>query len=100
MAVIQDRKANPPERSYTTKLLAGGIEKMGAKILEEAGEVVQAAAEPGAEGREHFVYEAADVVFHLCVLLGYKDVAWQEVEAELGRRFGICGLDEKEARND
>lgn len=100
MAVIQDRKANPPERSYTTKLLSGGIEKMGAKILEEAGEVVQAAAEPGAEGREHFVYEAADVVFHLCVLLGYKDVTWQEVEAELARRFGICGLDEKEARNE
>ena len=100
MAVIQDRKANPPARSYTNTLLAGGVPKIGGKILEEAREVVEAADESGDDGRAHLVYEAADVVYHLCVLLGYKDIGWQEIEAELGRRFGICGLDEKEARND
>lgn len=100
MAVIQDRKANPPERSYTTSLLAGGCAKIGAKIMEEAQEVVEAADEPGGDGREHLVYEAADLIYHLCVLLGYRDVGWDAVESELGRRFGICGLDEKEARNE
>ncbi len=100
MAVILDRKTNPPPRSYTTKLMAGGTATIGAKILEESREVVEAAEEPDADGRAHLVHEAADLVYHLCVLLGFKDIAWHEIENELGRRFGICGLDEKEARND
>ena len=45
MAVIEDRKANPPKKSYTTSLLTGGVEKIGAKITEEAAEVVDAAAD-------------------------------------------------------
>ncbi len=98
MAVIEDRKANPPEKSYTTKLLAGGVEKIGAKILEEAAEVVEAAAEPGDAGRTHTIAEAADLVYHLFVLLGYRDIRLSEIEAELARRFGISGLDEKAAR--
>ena len=44
MAVIEDRKANPPAKSYTNALLAGGVEKIGGKIREEADEVVEAAA--------------------------------------------------------
>ncbi len=99
MTVIQDRKANPPARSYTTSLFAGGVAKIGAKIVEEAGEVVQAGAESGDDGRQHLVHEAADLVYHLCVLLGYRDVGWEEIERELGRRFGISGLDEKESRH-
>ena len=43
MAVIEDRKQNPPPRSYTSKLFAGGVEKIGAKVLEESQEVVEAA---------------------------------------------------------
>ena len=100
MAVIHDRKVNPPQRSYTTALLAGGVPKIGAKIREEAREVVEAADESGDDGRQHLVYEVADLVYHLCVLLGYKDIGWDEIELELGRRFGICGLDEKEARHE
>ena len=100
MAVTQDRKANPPARSYTNKRLDGGVDKIRAKIMEEAGEVVDAARETGDEGHRHVVYEAADVMYHLCVLLGLKDVAWSEVESELARRFGISGLDEKEARRE
>lgn len=98
MAVIEDRKANPPAKSYTTKLFAGGIPKIGEKILEEAREVVEAASEPGPEGRAHAIYEAADVTYHLMVLLGHLGIGWTEVEAELGRRFGISGIDEKAAR--
>ncbi len=100
MAVIHDRKVNPPARSYTTTLLAGGVEKIGEKIVEEAHEVVQAAGEGGDDGRQHLVHEAADLVYHLCVLLGYRDVGWEEIELELGRRCGICGLDEKESRHE
>ena len=98
MAVIEDRKANPPAKSYTTKLFEGGVPKIGGKILEEAREVVEAAAEPGAEGRAHVIYEAADVTYHLMVLLGHLGIHWSEVETELGRRFGISGIDEKAAR--
>lgn len=98
MHVIEDRKTHLPDRSYTTTLLRGGVEKMGGKVLEEAQELVEAAAEPGDEGRLHLVAEAADVVYHLLVLLAHRDVGWSDVEAELTRRFGISGLDEKTSR--
>ena len=99
MDVIEDRKRNPPPRSYTTSLLEGGVAKIGAKVLEEAGEAVEAAGEDGDQGREHLIYEAGDVLYHLLVLLAYRDVSLSEVEAELGRRFGVSGLDEKESRS-
>jgi phosphoribosyl-ATP pyrophosphohydrolase len=98
MAVIEDRKANPPERSYTTALFTGGVDKIGGKIMEEAGEVVEAAREEGAEGHAHLTHEAADLIYHLFVMLAHRGVALADVEAELARRFGISGLDEKAAR--
>lgn len=100
MAVIADRKTNPPaERSYVVSLLNGGTAKIGAKITEEAGEVVEAAEEAGPEGRDHLVHEVADLVFHTLVLLGLKEIPWYDVEAELGRRFGVGGIVEKESRS-
>ncbi len=99
MAVIADRKANPPaERSYVASLLGGGTAKIGPKITEEAAEVVEAADEPGEQGRAHLVHEVADLVFHSLVLLGLKDIPWSAVEAELARRFGVSGIAEKESR--
>ena len=99
MAVIAQRKANPEqERSYVASLLKGGVELIGAKVVEEAAEVVEAAGEPGEPGREHLVKEVADLVFHTLVMLGYRDADWSEVEAELARRFGISGIVEKKAR--
>jgi phosphoribosyl-ATP pyrophosphohydrolase len=98
MAVIEDRKQNPPERSYTSSLFAGGVERIGAKITEEAAEVVEAAGEAGDEGQRHLVHEAADLVYHLLVMLAQREITLDEVEAELARRFGISGLDEKESR--
>jgi len=84
--------------SWTAKLLAGGVEKIGPKVTEEAGELVEAAAEPGDAGREHFVYEAADLLYHTLVLCRWRGVDLQEVEAELERRFGTSGLAEKARR--
>lgn len=100
-AVIAERKARVSEeggRSYVVSLLRGGVPKIGAKITEEAAEVVEAASEPGPEGREHLVREVADLAFHTLVLMGHCEVAWSEVERELARRFGIGGIEEKESR--
>ncbi len=81
-------------------LLQAGTAKIGGKILEEAGEVVEAADEPGDAGREHLVKEVADLVFHTLVLLGSHDIPWSDIEAELSRRFGISGIAEKAARSE
>jgi phosphoribosyl-ATP pyrophosphohydrolase len=86
------------EKSYTAKLLAGGVTKIGPKVTEEAAELVEAAAEPGDEGRAHFVYEAGDLLYHTLVLLRWRGVDLAEVEQELARRFGVSGLDEKASR--
>lgn len=98
MAVIENRKRQAADNSYTRRLLSGGVPKIGEKIVEEAGEVVEAAGEPGEAGRQHLVREAADLVYHLFVLLACRDTPLADVEAELARRFGISGLDEKASR--
>lgn len=98
MAVLEDRKVNPPPNSYTARLYAGGDAKIGAKISEEAQELVEAASEPIDPGRRHMIHETTDVLYHLLVLLAYHGIKLEEVEAEIARRFGQSGLDEKAAR--
>jgi len=98
MAVIEDRKRTMPPKSYTTSLFEGGDAKIGAKITEEAREVVEAAGEPGDAGRAHLLYEAADLTYHLFVMLGHHGITLAELEHELGRRFGLSGLEEKASR--
>ncbi|MFO0789153.1 MAG: phosphoribosyl-ATP diphosphatase [Pirellulales bacterium] len=95
---IARRAENPSEKSYTTRLLNGGVPKIGAKVTEEAAEVVEAAAEPGDAGREHFIREVGDLVYHLLVLMRHRGCSLAEVEAELARRFGVSGLAEKASR--
>jgi phosphoribosyl-ATP pyrophosphohydrolase len=92
--------AGDADQSYTARLLAGGVAKIGAKVTEEAAELVEAADEPGDAGREHTVREAADVVYHLLVLLRARDIPLADVEAELARRFAMSGLEEKAGRAD
>lgn len=98
MQTLHQRAQNRPPNSYTTKLIDGGPEKLGAKIFEEAQELLDAAIEPGEVGREHFVYEAADLLFHTMVLLAWRGVDIQEVVLELQRREGTSGLVEKAQR--
>ncbi len=99
-ATIAARKnAADGEKSYTAKLLAGGVEKIGAKVTEEAAEVVEAAGEAGEQGRQHTIAEAGDVLYHLLVLLASRDIQLAEVEQELARRFGMSGLEEKASRS-
>ncbi len=81
--VIADRKTNPVEGSYTAKLFAGGVDRIGKKIGEEATEVVIAAK--NADKRE-LVWETADLLYHALVLLAERGVALDEIGAELSRR--------------
>ncbi len=100
MAVIEDRKSNMPAGSYTTELLAQGPQKIRKKIIEEAAELFEAAVEPDAAGRENVVRESADLVYHLLVLLACRDIRLSDLEAELARREGLSGLEEKSQRSE
>lgn len=93
--VILDRKANPSDNSYTVSLLRGGVDKILKKIGEEATEVV-IAAKGGVDNE--IVYESADLLFHLLVLLGQQNIPLEAVYDELRRRFGTSGIAEKAAR--
>jgi phosphoribosyl-ATP pyrophosphohydrolase len=93
--VILDRKASPPEGSYTASLMHKGIDKILKKLGEEATEVV-IAAKGGT--REEIIHESADLVFHLLVLLGYTNIPPDDLYAELRRRFGVSGIEEKARR--
>jgi len=96
---IASRAAKPNPKSYTSKLLSGGVPMMGAKVTEEAAEVVEAAAETGDAGKEHFTREVCDLFYHLLVLMQFRNCTLADVEAELARRFGVSGLEEKARRN-
>jgi len=92
---ILERKANPTDNSYTASLLAKGVDKILKKLGEESTELVIA----GKGGvRSEIVCETADLLYHTLVLLAYHDVPLDEVYAELRRRFGTSGLEEKAAR--
>jgi phosphoribosyl-ATP pyrophosphohydrolase len=95
---IAARAANPTGKSYTCELLAGGVKKIGAKIQEEAAEVVEAAGEPNEAGREHFLREVSDLIYHLLVMMRQRNCTLADLEAELARRFGVSGLEEKASR--
>ena len=82
--------------SYVAQLHARGIPTMARKLGEESIEAIVAAL---SGNRSDLIGEAADVLFHLAVLLGAKDVPLAEVMAELERREGTSGLDEKAGRS-
>ena len=100
MRTLRERAETLPSGSYTTKLLEGGPEKIGGKIREEAGELIEAASEPGDAGRQHFIHEAGDLIYHTMVLLAWRGVDIDEVAIELARREGTSGLAEKASRQN
>lgn len=81
--VVQERKRSPSPGSYTATLLSSDPSRLHEKVFEEASEVVRAARE---EGPERLVDEAADLVYHLSVLLAREDVGWAEVLDRLRAR--------------
>lgn len=82
--VILDRKQNPTPGSYTAQLLAKGENEILKKIGEEAVEVIIAAK---GETDERVIYELADFLYHTSVLLVNRGLTWDDVDAELARRF-------------
>ncbi len=94
-ATIAARRNADPETSWTAKLLAQGPEKAAEKFGEEA---VEAVIEAVRGDRERLTAEAADVLYHLLVMLAARDVTLEAVLDELARREGTSGLDEKAAR--
>ena len=94
---IAARRAASPETSYVARLNAKGVPKIAQKVGEEATEAVIAALSGSSE---ELVSESADLLFHLMVLLGAKDVPLQAVLDELDRREGLSGLDEKASRSE
>ena len=94
-ATIAARAKSDGEKSYTKSLLEKGAPKIGEKIREEGGELADALAN---ESDERVVSEAADVLYHVMVGLQLRGLALHDVAAELARRFGTSGHDEKAAR--
>jgi len=94
-AAINERKSGDPAKSYVAQLFAKGDDAMLKKIGEEATELLLAAK--GGE-RLHLVRETADLWFHCMIVLARHGVGPADVVAELHRREGISGIDEKAAR--
>lgn len=94
-ATIAARKGADPETSWTAKLLAKGPEKCAEKFGEEA---VEAIIEAVKGDRDRLTAEAADVLYHLLVMLAARDVTLDDVLAELERREGQSGIAEKASR--
>jgi phosphoribosyl-ATP pyrophosphohydrolase len=94
-ATIRTRLGGDPDASYVAKLAAKGRAKIAQKVGEEAVETVIAAI---ANDKTGMVSESADLIFHLAVLLADAGLSLDDVRAELARREGVSGLDEKASR--
>jgi phosphoribosyl-ATP pyrophosphohydrolase len=89
------RKSADPSSSWTAKLLAKGPEKCAEKFGEEA---IEAIIEAVKGDRQALTSEAADVIYHLMVMLASRDIAFNDVIDELSRRSSMSGIDEKSQR--
>jgi phosphoribosyl-ATP pyrophosphohydrolase len=95
-AIVAERMtAADPETSYVARLAAAGLPKIAQKLGEEAVETVIAAL---SETDDQLIGEASDLVFHLTILLRQRGLGWADVLAELDRRHGMSGLEEKARR--
>ncbi len=92
---IAARKGADPDSSWTARLLARGPEKCAEKFGEEA---IEAVIEAVRGDRDALTREAADVLYHLLVMLAARDLSLDDVTAELARREGTSGIAEKAAR--
>jgi phosphoribosyl-ATP pyrophosphohydrolase len=81
--IIEDRKANPVEGSYTNRLLEAGEDEILKKVGEEAVEVILAAK---AQGNQRLIEEIADLYYHSLVLLAAREISLAEIDGELSRR--------------
>ena len=92
---IMGRKQSPANKSYTSLLFQGGIDRILKKVAEESGELIIGAKNGG---REELVHETADLLYHVLVTLAFYDIPFSAIETELQRRTTRSGLDEKASR--
>lgn len=98
-AVIESRRGGDPEKSYVARLLSRGEDQILKKIGEEATETVLAAKDAGrGAAKDRLVAETADLWFHCLVMLAHYGLHPRDVLAELQRRAGTSGIEEKAAR--
>ncbi len=95
-AILESRKGADPDSSYVASLYGKGLDAIARKVGEEALETILAAKDGD---RLHIVRETADLWFHSLILLAHFGLAPRDVLAELARREGISGVEEKAARN-
>ena len=96
-AIVATRATADPTQSWTAKLVAAGQDKAAKKLGEEAIEAVMAAVK---NDRDNLVYESADLLYHLMVVLKIADIPLKDVMQELERRTAQTGLSEKASRQD
>lgn len=96
-AIVAERAKANPDESWTAKLVTAGQPKAAKKLGEEAIEAVMAAV---TNDRDNLVYESADLLYHLMVVLNIADIPLQAVMQELERRTSQTGLSEKASRQD
>ncbi len=94
---IEERKQADPDSSYVAKLHKKGLDTILKKVGEEATETVIAAKDGE---KEQIIYETADLWFHTLVMLSSFDLSYEDILQELGRRFGLSGIEEKASRKD
>ncbi len=94
---ILERKNGDPKSSYTAKLIQGSENGMLKKVVEEAGEFCFAFKD---NDEDEIVYECADLVYHVLVALGKKEISPDRIRQELARRFGMSGIEEKNSRDN
>ncbi len=92
---ILERRNSDPETSWTAKLLSKGDNAILKKVVEEAGEFAFAVKD---DNEDEIIYECADLVYHVLVALGHKNISPDRIKQELVRRAGVSGISEKNSR--
>ena len=95
--ILEQRKQADPEKSYVASLYAKGLDEILKKLGEESAETIIAAKN---DSDHDLVYETADLLFHIMVMLSARGLEYTAVLNELDRRFGLSGLEEKASRSD
>jgi len=93
--LLEQRKSADPKSSYVAKLYAKGMDGILKKVGEEAAETIIAAKNGDSE---ELIYETADLLFHILVMLAHAGLKPEDIMNELARREGLSGIDEKSSR--